>query len=204
MRQYGNVWYNSRMNICSIDECPNPTSSRGLCTKHYGYHYRNGTLDSVAVSASGPRKRLPRSGPNTHSLSSVDPESKTATCSVCGPVDARLSGDVWRCGNKTREVQRAHSKRIRTQGYKSQGTLRYGDGEQVPHALAVAERIRLTEEQDGKCAICGTVTPSSLHLDHCHVNGTIRGLLCASCNIGLGHFKDDPERLKAAIEYLTR
>ena len=61
--------------------------------------------------------------------------------------------------------------------------------------------------QGGRCAICGTDKPGgkgSFHVDHCHVGGEIRGLLCHSCNIGLGQFKDDRERIQAAIAYLER
>ena len=66
--------------------------------------------------------------------------------------------------------------------------------------------------QKGVCAICGTATPTenhdetrpNLYVDHCHTSGAVRGLLCSSCNTGLGLFKDNPERLKAAIQYLTK
>lgn len=62
--------------------------------------------------------------------------------------------------------------------------------------------------QDGKCAICGkgpggmSNTKKRLVVDHNHKTGKIRGLLCGSCNIGLGHFKDNVEILKSAIKYL--
>lgn len=54
----------------------------------------------------------------------------------------------------------------------------------------------------GKCAICGTT--EKLRVDHCHASGSLRGLLCDSCNKGLGFFKDDPKRLRAALRYLKR
>ena len=63
---------------------------------------------------------------------------------------------------------------------------------------------RKLEEQGGKCAICGTDNPGKMdwNADHCHDTGQKRGLLCSVCNKGLGHFKDDIETMKKAIEYL--
>ena len=62
--------------------------------------------------------------------------------------------------------------------------------------------------QDGKCAICGAdrdrVGDKSLALDHDHATGEIRGILCHSCNTGLGLFQDDPARLREAANYLEK
>ena len=49
------------------------------------------------------------------------------------------------------------------------------------------------------CAICGA---EDTVLDHCHTTGKIRGALCHACNMGLGLYKDVPERLEAAAAYL--
>ena len=70
----------------------------------------------------------------------------------------------------------------------------------------------LWESQGGTCAIChespqyfaGIAKPHRLplYVDHDHLTGTVRGLLCWNCNIAIGHFKDDVDRLEAAINYL--
>ena len=63
-------------------------------------------------------------------------------------------------------------------------------------------------EQEGKCAICGTHCPDhgklGLVVDHCHKKGHVRKLLCTHCNKGIGQFKEDPEILAKAIEYLKQ
>ena len=63
----------------------------------------------------------------------------------------------------------------------------------------------LYREQQGKCAICGTHQVDlkhSLHVDHDHEDGQIRGLLCINCNLALGNFKDNINNLINAIVYL--
>jgi len=53
------------------------------------------------------------------------------------------------------------------------------------------------------CEICGDkLTGKNKHLDHDHKTGKYRGALCNLCNTGLGHFKDNPELLIVAAEYL--
>lgn len=52
------------------------------------------------------------------------------------------------------------------------------------------------------CVICGTT--ENLCVDHSHRTGRVRGLLCAPCNKGLGHFRDDPTLLLRAADYVFR
>jgi hypothetical protein len=68
--------------------------------------------------------------------------------------------------------------------------------------LTDEEYKRLYDEQLGKCAICRKAANKVLSVDHCHHGGKIRGLLCTSCNVGLGMFKDDVSILTDAIYYL--
>jgi hypothetical protein len=56
--------------------------------------------------------------------------------------------------------------------------------------------------QGGLCAVCRTAPAA--HVDHDHVTGRVRALLCFNCNGGLGQFKDDPEVMRAAAVYVER
>lgn len=62
--------------------------------------------------------------------------------------------------------------------------------------------------QGNDCAICGEpLLPNSktgMHIDHCHVGGYVRGLLCSLCNQGLGMFGDDPLIAIKAAGYLMQ
>ena len=63
------------------------------------------------------------------------------------------------------------------------------------------------KEQGNVCAICGTDTPGgrgAFHADHDHIKEKPRGVLCHSCNVGLGHFSDDIELIQAALDYLKK
>lgn len=41
-------------------------------------------------------------------------------------------------------------------------------------------------------------------IDHDHKTGEVRGVLCRSCNLALGYFKDDVKLLNNAIKYLNK
>ena len=52
------------------------------------------------------------------------------------------------------------------------------------------------------CEICST--KENLVIDHCHGTSDVRGILCWSCNVALGHFKDSKNNLQKAIDYLWK
>lgn len=68
------------------------------------------------------------------------------------------------------------------------------------YGLTIEQLEEMEKEQGGKCKCCHEV--KRLVVDHCHTTGKIRGLLCSTCNTGLGHFRDDIEKLKLGIKYL--
>lgn len=64
----------------------------------------------------------------------------------------------------------------------------------------------LLESQNNLCAICFSECKSGrrLSVDHDHITGKVRGLLCGNCNQGIGRFSDRPDLLASAIKYLNR
>jgi hypothetical protein len=72
--------------------------------------------------------------------------------------------------------------------------------------ITLKDYEKMLEEQNGVCKICKnpetTKTLKNLSVDHCHNTGKVRGLLCRSCNVALGLFKDDIEIITNSIKYL--
>ena len=70
------------------------------------------------------------------------------------------------------------------------------------YGLTIDQYKSILVRQDGKCAICGDTLGCRVHIDHDHVTGLVRGILCQSCNVGLGHFRDNSMILREAASYL--
>ena len=109
-------------------------------------------------------------------------------CKVC----SRTKSAAYYAANKERQKAKhrewvaANKERVAAHKAKSAYGIPLDEYEQLMH--------------EGKCAICGNT--ERLRIDHCHVSERVRGVLCDSCNKGLGFFRDDPARLRAAIRYL--
>ena len=73
------------------------------------------------------------------------------------------------------------------------------------YGLPLDAYMQLAARQGGRCAICREPAMGHLALaaDHNHATGAVRGLLCSRCNNGLGSFREDPQLLKVAIDYLN-
>jgi len=113
------------------------------------------------------------------------------------PKDMRVEKQrVWRAQRDADSEARAHFLR-KTSAYSLK--RRYG--------ITSHEIVELAAFQEKVCAICKaapdvTKKRGGLHIDHDHATKKVRGLLCESCNQGLGFFKDSVFALRAAIAYL--
>lgn len=121
--------------------------------------------------------------------------SRRPSCETCTAEIARAKMDRM---NARRRIDPAHRARWRDANFR-----RAGMTEQQFEDKAAA--------QGGVCILCGDppkpgTGPATrrLHIDHDHVTGKLRDLLCNNCNRGLGYFKDDPALLRAAAEYIDR
>jgi len=81
------------------------------------------------------------------------------------------------------------------------------------YGITLIEYNKMLETQNSVCAICGNKetrrhfkynTLVDLAVDHNHITGKVRGLLCSSCNKAIGVFKDNIELLESSIIYLKR
>lgn len=77
---------------------------------------------------------------------------------------------------------------------------------QRAYGMSLEDYSLLLASQGGKCKICGSEKPkgrwAQFHVDHCHKDGHVRGILCNRCNTMLGMVDDDPAALRAALKYL--
>jgi ferredoxin len=71
------------------------------------------------------------------------------------------------------------------------------------YGITPSKFIEMLNSQNKQCGICKKDITQGANIDHCHKTGNIRGLLCSSCNKGLGHFRDKENLLENAISYLN-
>jgi len=76
------------------------------------------------------------------------------------------------------------------------------------YGLTLEQYYLMVANQDGLCGICkidlNSIPSRQVHLDHSCDTGVNRGILCHSCNVGLGHFRHSTSDLEAAIKYLRK
>jgi len=133
----------------------------------------------------------------------VSMETKTCkTCKETKPVSDYPKSNQYiyshckPCSNKKNREYHAKNKERRHLQHRAWRT-------KAKYGITIETYDEMLALQNNVCAICFQESKDrALAVDHCHKTGKVRGLLCASCNNGLGRFKDDINLLQKAIEYL--
>lgn len=77
---------------------------------------------------------------------------------------------------------------------------------QTRYHMSLEDHNLLFEQQGGRCRICNKefnlFNPLDMCVDHNQITGKVRALLCRKCNLALGHFDENIQRLMNAIKYL--
>lgn len=126
---------------------------------------------------------------------------KSAMCKPCYLESRKEYNAEWRIDNKD------YVKETNTTNYNSlqRRELHY----KKEYNITLEDYDTMYEAQGGKCKICGTEDPKTpkngrFCVDHNHETGEVRGLLCSSCNRGIGLLQDNPDVILSAYKYLTQ
>lgn len=178
----------NRDKTCDGSECDRPVKAAGYCKTH-GVQMRTRGRVWVIGSVVG-RQALARC------LAYACGE-QAVVGGACAAHAVTLRGQCWVVAcvapirNKTLGLCDVHTRK--------DTFLRHHYG------ISVSEREDLAVEQGFGCAACGELEvpgSMSLHVDHDHSTGSVRGLLCGNCNRAIGLFRDNPRALRRAASYL--
>ena len=109
---------------------------------------------------------------------------------------------------KQKEYRQAEEYKERDRAYRQKESYkqrRKDKDYQNKYGITLDEYNDMLHSQEGCCKICGvhhTNVHFGLVVDHNHLTGEVRGLLCGKCNTGIGNLQDDIKILKEAIKYL--
>jgi hypothetical protein len=122
------------------------------------------------------------------------------TCQVDKPLSEFY---LTPAGNPRKECKVCVCARVK-QHYRKDPTKHKNTVLKINYGITLAEYDAIFVLQGGRCAICKESCPTQreLAVDHDHVTGEVRGLLCTQCNNGLGRFKESPALLRKAADYL--
>jgi len=183
----------TRADVARLEEVPTTTNCN-LCGIRFTYFARAvGRKRSFCSEACGNEnyrknivtKEMRRKWREQEKKPKPEKPVLTQECPICGTVFTYRLANIPRkyCSSKCKDRNGKFSALERNYG------------------LSKAEWEHINREQRGRCAICGN-SEKRLHLDHNHLTGAVRGLLCNRCNLGIGHFADDYARLLKAADYV--
>jgi Recombination endonuclease VII len=120
---------------------------------------------------------------------------------------ARCHAASWKSYQKLRLETPEHMKLLRKKAWEKSKDRpgfrerRKNDSLKRNYGITLEEFNRMSAEQESRCAICGSV-PWRLVVDHCHVSGVVRKLLCDTCNSAIGLLRENPNLMRMAANYV--
>lgn len=149
---------------------------------------------------------MPRWGNRANKKFALAPEGQ-AYCSKCDSYKPHADFSANKLKHEGRCI---HCKACVHKNYQKHRADRVLKDKTKNYGISAKDYVELLEKQGHVCAICGEPETrihrgslASFSVDHDHETGKVRGLLCGTCNHGLGYFRDDVELMKNAIEYLN-
>ncbi len=175
--------------------CPYPSHKRGWCTMHYQRVLTFG--DPGPVGSSRPHYGDMRG--KTCEVDGCDSPAKLRMMCRFHYDRVRFTGETGKAERKYRQLP------PEMQHYTAGQRHRF-----YKYGLTVEAFDALLAQQDGRCYVCGTETPTAKgwSVDHCHETNSVRFIACNPCNAALGLIREDPEIAKrlwyVAIECQAR
>ena len=189
---------------CSFTGCDKPATALELCSTHYSQMKRSGELTPIQPYRSSDEVKYGN-------------ESGEKQCVVCEEwyQESRFTPQDSGSSDGLKSECKDCAK-LRVNKYESSFSV---DERRDRHLrLQYGKSLQWFDErlasQSGGCAICGSEKPNGRwwHVDHDHsccpgvrsCGECVRGILCGSCNSGIGLLRDSPEVIYAAYEYLMK
>lgn len=172
---------------CEVAECTRAHYAKGMCNMHW-------QRQAYREKLTRPVKQIRARG--------ICAERNTLGQKHCHECDRWVSVDKFSAHNATKDKLQP----ICAECVNSKSKAR-------AYHLTPVDIAQMLAAQKYKCCICAVDIRGARFIDHDHAccpdrNNTcgkcIRGLLCGACNLGLGAFRDDISRMRAAIKYLRR
>jgi len=216
------------MPMCTVPMCTEKqkTLGSGLCGKHYFRLSKHGTVEQPRPEDWGAREKHPLYQTyywHKRKSTFMCPEWEEDFWSFVSCVGDRPEGHTLRQINKAKELGPMNWEWKESIPSKDkaeyQREWRKNNPERAKNAdlkkmygVTLEQYKDVLKAQNYVCAICGggetdldvAGLPRHMPVDHCHSTGDIRGVLCGACNRALGGFKDDPQLLRKAAEYVEK
>lgn len=196
------------VDTCSITGCDSSANNKGMCWAHYMRVRRTGRAEGIRGDL---RKHVVAKTICGHADRKHYAHGLCESCYVTKRAKETESHKKWRLENREKDNAYALAWRNKTiarnpDHFRNKELIR-------KYRITLDEYSAMLEAQKNRCANsrCTFVMEVGtrgrgkvLVVDHDHVTGKVRGLLCGACNRAAGHAKEDIKRLVGLVEYLER